>query len=50
MSINRLMNMTGPDLVLEDLAHWLDRGQHGDVRIQLYPFGGLVPAAEWAAQ
>jgi methylenetetrahydrofolate reductase (NADPH) len=44
------MNVTGPDQALEDLARRLDPARHGDVHIHLYPFGGLVRAAEWAAR
>lgn len=50
ISIRRLMNVTGPNLALEDLAHHLEPAQHGDVHIHLYPFGGLMRAAEWAAR
>jgi methylenetetrahydrofolate reductase (NADPH) len=48
ISLARLMNVAGPDRLVEDLASSLDPVRHGDVRIHLYPFGGLERTAEWA--
>lgn len=50
ISIARLMNVAGPDRLVEELADRLDPTRHGDVRIHLYPFGGLERTAEWAAR
>lgn len=47
ISMTRLMSVAGPDRLLDDLATELDGGAHGDVRIHLYPFGGLPRATEW---
>lgn len=48
VSITRLMAVAGPDRLLTDLTMAIDPTIHGDVRIHLYPFGGLQRAAEWA--
>jgi methylenetetrahydrofolate reductase (NADPH) len=48
ISLARLMNVAGPDRLVEDLASSLDPMRHGDVRVHLYPFGGLERTAEWA--
>jgi methylenetetrahydrofolate reductase (NADPH) len=50
MSITRLMSATGPDNLLKELAVRLDTALHNEVRIHLYPFGGLKAAAEWARE
>lgn len=50
LSLTRLMNVAGPDRLVEDLAQRLDPARHGDVQIHLYPFGGLERAVEWAAR
>jgi methylenetetrahydrofolate reductase (NADPH) len=50
LSITRLMNVAGPDQLVEDLAACLDPARHGDVQIHIYPFGGLARAAEWVGR
>lgn len=47
-SILNLLNTTGPDVLVKDLAAGLDPARHGDVVLHLYPFGGLKKTAEWA--
>lgn len=49
ISISRLMNVVGPDRLIEGLADGLAPSRHGDVRIHIYPFGGLERTAQWAA-
>lgn len=48
VSLARLMNVAGPDRIVEDLAGRLDPARHGDVQLHLYTFGGLERSAEWA--
>ncbi len=47
VSITRLMTVAGPDRMLVDLAEALVPEEHGDVKIHLYPFGGVQRTAEW---
>lgn len=47
-SITQLMTVARPDRMLTDLAAALDPAIFGDVKIHLYPFGGLLRTAEWA--
>jgi methylenetetrahydrofolate reductase (NADPH) len=46
-SITRLLN-TGPETLVGDLGVRLKPEVHGDVKLHLYPFGGLGKTAEWA--
>lgn len=46
-SLTRLLSVTGPDRFLTDLAAALDPSMDGNVRLHLYPFGGLDRTAEW---
>jgi methylenetetrahydrofolate reductase (NADPH) len=48
ISMTRLIGSAGPDTLMERLEQGLSPAVHGDVRIHLYPFGGLVRAAAWA--
>lgn len=49
ISVTRLLSISGPDRLLAELAEGFDPAVHGEVRIHLYPFGGLRETAEWAA-
>ena len=48
LSITRLLHVAGPDALLEELHGELQPAVHGDVRIHLYPFGGLQRTVQWA--
>lgn len=48
LSLTNLAGTAGPDRFVRALAAQLDPGAHGDVRLHLYAFGGLVATAEWA--
>jgi methylenetetrahydrofolate reductase (NADPH) len=47
-SITRLLNTAGPEAMIGDLSLRLKPEVHGDVKLHLYPFGGLGKTAEWA--
>jgi methylenetetrahydrofolate reductase (NADPH) len=47
VSISKLLTTAGPDAFISELAARLDPAKHGDVRLHLYPFGGLAKTAEW---
>jgi methylenetetrahydrofolate reductase (NADPH) len=47
LSMTKLLGTAGPDRLIEDFAAGLDPARHGDVRLHLYPFGGLTATAEW---
>jgi methylenetetrahydrofolate reductase (NADPH) len=47
-SITRLLNTTGPETLIADLSLRLNPEVHGEVKLHLYPFGGLGKTAEWA--
>lgn len=47
LSLGKLMSVTGPDRMLGEMQDRIDRSRHGDVRIHIYPFGGLERTAEW---
>jgi methylenetetrahydrofolate reductase (NADPH) len=49
VSFTKLLSPAAPDALLRGLADKLDRGMHGEVKVHLYPFGGLAKAADWAA-
>lgn len=46
-SITRLLNPAGPDRLIRTLEDGLRDGRYGDVRLHLYPFGGLKRLADW---
>lgn len=48
ISMGRLIGSAGPDRVVEALAEGLTPSVHGEVKLHLYPFGGLARTAEWA--
>jgi methylenetetrahydrofolate reductase (NADPH) len=49
-SLTRMLNTATPDLIVRTLAEGLNPALHGDVKVHLYPFGGLHATAEWARQ
>ena len=48
LSMSRLIGSAGPDRFVGSLLEQLSPALHGDVRVHLYPFGGLGRAADWA--
>lgn len=50
LSITNLMGTAGPDRFLRSLADGYDPGQHGEVKIHFYTFGGLKATSAWIAQ
>ncbi len=47
LSLTNLLGTAGPDRFLRGLADGYDPGQHGQVKLHFYPFGGLQATAEW---
>ena len=48
-SLTNLMGTAGPDRFVTDLAGLLNRKPTaGDVKLHLYPFGGLLATSQWA--
>jgi methylenetetrahydrofolate reductase (NADPH) len=47
-SITRLLNTARPEMFIDELDLRLKPDVHGDVKLHLYPFGGLGTTAEWA--
>lgn len=47
LSVTRLLTTAGPDRLIADLAQGLDPDTHGEVKLHLYPFGGVRETAEW---
>lgn len=50
ISITQLMNVSGPDRLMEAFAAQLEPARHGEVHIHIYPFGGLARTAQWLSQ
>lgn len=50
ISITKLIGTAGPDLFVDALVGRLVSAVHGDVRLHLYPFGGLSRTAAWAGE
>ncbi len=48
-SITRLLNPAGPDRLIRSLEEGLQAERHGEVRLHLYPFGGLKRLSDWLA-
>jgi methylenetetrahydrofolate reductase (NADPH) len=46
LSLTRLLDTAGPDKLVDIYLRELE-ARHGDIRLHLYPFGGLQRAAEW---
>jgi methylenetetrahydrofolate reductase (NADPH) len=47
ISITKLLNQAAPDGLIADLERRLHPALHGEVRIHVYPFGGIEKAAHW---
>ncbi len=50
VSITRLLNTAGPDILIRDLSAAIDPNSHGQVKLHFYPFGGLKKTAEWVSR
>ncbi len=50
LSLTKLMQSTGPDTYVTDLANRIRPDVHGDVGLHFYPFGGLVATTGWIRQ
>lgn len=48
VSIGKLFGNAGPDRFVDHLVSRLTEA-HGDVRLHLYPFGGIAQSVEWVA-
>lgn len=48
LSMSRLIGSAGPDRFADALLAQLSPALHGEVRVHLYPFGGLTRAVDWA--
>ncbi len=49
VSIARVLTTAGPDVLAQSLGEGHDPQIHGALGAHLYPFGGLIKAAEWAS-
>jgi methylenetetrahydrofolate reductase (NADPH) len=49
VSITKLLNTAGPEILIQDLAAGIDPNIHGQVKLHFYPFGGLKKTAEWVS-
>ena len=47
VSVTNLLGTAGPDKLVNSLDRKLNDGEHGRVRLHLYPFGALKASAEW---
>jgi methylenetetrahydrofolate reductase (NADPH) len=47
VSVTNLLGRAGPDKLVDSLDRKLNDGEHGRVRLHLYPFGALTASAEW---
>ncbi|HYD24567.1 MAG TPA: methylenetetrahydrofolate reductase [Croceibacterium sp.] len=47
VSVTNLLGRAGPDKLVDSLDAKLNDGEHGRVRLHLYPFGALTASAEW---
>jgi len=47
VSVTNLLGTAGPDKLVDSLDKKLNDGEHGRVRLHLYPFGALTASAEW---
>ena len=41
------MGTAGPDRFIQKLADAYNAGQHGDVKLHFYTFGGLKATSDW---
>ncbi|KPL48032.1 5,10-methylenetetrahydrofolate reductase [Xanthomonas axonopodis] len=49
ISIGKLFGNAGPDRFVDRLVSRLTQA-HGDIRLHLFPFGGIAQSVEWVAQ
>ena len=47
ISLTNLIGSAGPDKLVNSLDAKLNDEEHGRVRLHFFPFGALIPAAEW---
>jgi methylenetetrahydrofolate reductase (NADPH) len=47
VSVTNLLGTAGPDKLVDSLNNKLNDGEHGRVRLHLYPFGALTASATW---
>ena len=47
VSVTNLLGSAGPDKLVDSLNKKLNDGEHGRVRLHLYPFGALTASAQW---
>ena len=47
VSVTNLLGSAGPDKLVDSLNKKLNDGEHGRVRLHLYPFGALTASATW---
>ena len=47
VSVTNLLGTAGPDKLVDSLNNKLNDGEHGRVRLHLYPFGALTASAQW---
>ncbi len=50
VSITKLLNTAGPEILIRDLSAGIDPSIHGQVKLHFYPFGGLKSTAEWVCR
>jgi methylenetetrahydrofolate reductase (NADPH) len=49
VSITRLLNTAGPEILIRALVAGINPNIHGRVKLHFYPFGGLKNTAEWVS-
>ncbi|MCV9999299.1 methylenetetrahydrofolate reductase [Pararhizobium sp. YC-54] len=47
LSLTQLLTSTGPDRLIEDYTRAFADPAYGDVRLHLYPFGGIAKTVDW---
>jgi len=47
LSLTRILCQATPAALLNDLGAGYQRSLHGDLRLHLYPFGGLANTVRW---
>lgn len=47
LSLTNLLGTTGPDKLVQELAHKIDPARHGSVKLHFYTFGGVHATADW---
>ena len=46
-SITKLLTTAGPDVIVKNLMTEFDRDIHGETKLHVYPFGGLLASVDW---